>query len=69
MGNQQNDFESEQRRRNIGPRPDMRGTMETVGIEQHEAESRLSQLQPVVINILAVIGALAIIYLILSVLF
>lgn len=69
MGNEQNDFYQEQRRRDIGPKPDMRGTMETVGLEQQGAGSSTPRWMGIVINVLAAIGGLTVIYLIIDVVF
>lgn len=69
MGNEQNDFYQEQRRRDIGPKPDMRGTMETVGLEQQGVNNGAPRWMSMVINVLAMIGGLAIIYVLLDLIF
>ncbi len=66
MSDDQNDFYQEQRRRDLGPKPNMRGTMETVGLERQEAGDAPARWQGMVINVLAAIGGLAIIYVILD---
>lgn len=69
MSNEQNEFYQEQRRRDIGPKPDMRGTMETVGLEQQGASNGAPRWMGMVINVLAAIGGVAVIYVILDLIF
>lgn len=64
--NEQNEFYQEQRRRNLGPKPDVRGTLETVGLESQNLQSQTPRWLTWIINGLAVIGGLAILYLIVT---
>jgi len=66
MGQDPNEIFDQQRMHKIQQKQDVRGTMETVGLEQREAQSSIAKYQVWIINILAIVGALAIGYLILN---
>jgi hypothetical protein len=69
MGKDPNELLSEQQRRQHEGRKPGHGTLETVGLEQKSVSSEIEKLQPYVVNALAVIGAGALIYLVLDLIF
>ena len=66
MAQDPNEIFDQQRMQKIQQQQNVRGTMETVGLEQREAQSTIAKYQVWIVNFLAVVGALAIGYLILN---
>lgn len=69
--NDPNELMNQQRHEQMQPKQNLRGTMETVNLEQQGRNINGFQLPlpPIVVNVLAVIGGLAILYVILDILF
>ena len=69
--NDPNELMSKQRHEQMQPKQNTRGTMETVNLEQQGQNIQGFQLPlpPLVVNILAVIGGMAIIYVIADLIF
>ncbi len=66
--NDPNELINSQRHKGMQPRDDVRGTLETVNLEQRE-RNLSGPLPPMLVNGLAIVGALAILYVILDLLF
>lgn len=69
MGRDPNEIYNEQRRQSLDKQHKSHGTLETVGLEQNRAANRLYGAQAYIVYGLAVIGALAIAYVVLSAIF
>ena len=69
MAQDPNEVFNEQRRQQFEQSQNARGTMETVNLEQRQAQSTNAKIQGWVINALAVFGALSAIYFILDAIF
>ncbi len=70
MGRDPNEIYNEQRRQNLEQKHQKsHGTLETVGLEQNRATNRLYGAQAYIVYGLAVIGALAVAYIVLSAIF
>lgn len=70
MGRDPNEIYNEQRRQNLEQKQHKsHGTLETVGLEQNRAANRLTGIQAYIVYGLAVIGALAVAYVVLSAIF
>ena len=66
--NDPNELMNSQRHKSMKPREDVRGTLETVNLEQRERNAS-GPVPVVVINGLAIVGAIAIIYVVVDLIF
>jgi len=69
MSNDPDGMYQKQRHEGMRPRQDVRGTMETVGLEQRERNVSGMKIPSIVINVLAVIGGIAVLYVVADLVF